>query len=104
MFHKSFRNSNSKNKDIAEEEDEDEDDCESLDLEKDDTPASPGMEHLLKDMNERKRKISKNVKFNKSFDVAKLCADNLKDGSNKVFETYLQCFKTLQKCCKRVCP
>ena len=57
------------------------------------TPASPGMEHLLREQMEANKRLPKNVKYNKAFDIAKLCAEYLKDTPNQLFEIYLQSFK-----------
>ena len=56
-------------------------------------PASPGMEHLLREQMEANKKLPKNVKYNKAFDVAELCAEYLKDTPNQLFEVYLDSFK-----------
>ena len=50
------------------------------------TPASPGMEHLLKEQMEANKRLPKNVKYNKAFDIANLCAEYLKDTPNQLFE------------------
>ena len=56
-------------------------------------PASPGMEHLLRKQMEANKKLPKNVKYNKAFDVAELCAEYLKDTPNQLFEVHLDSFK-----------
>ena len=56
-------------------------------------PASPGIKHLFAEANEVNKKLPKNIKWNQSFDVAKQCAEYLKDCSNMLFPTYLSCFR-----------
>ena len=102
IFHKSFQSNrfkqNSDNDDIPEDMDETisekgyetEDDDETCDVS---TPASPGMEHLLHEQMEANKKLPKNVKYNEAFDVAKLCAEYLKNTPNQVFKLYLDAFK-----------
>ena len=102
MFHKSFlskRFASSVGEDICDEDNDDDFDGVNQDTEclEDDevipSPASPGMEHLLREQMEANKKLPKNVKYNKAFDVAKQCAEYLKDTPNQMFDVYLQCFK-----------
>ena len=55
-------------------------------------PASPGMEYLLNEQMEASRKLPKNVKYNQAFDVAKLCAEYMKNTPNAMYEIYLEAF------------
>ena len=54
--------------------------------------ASPGMEHLLEEQQEANKRIPKNVKFNRAFDIAKVTAEYMKDTGTEQFELYMQCF------------
>ena len=51
------------------------------------------MEFILREQNEKQKKLPKNVKFNKAFEVAKNCADCLKNIPTNIYDTYLDCFK-----------
>ena len=51
------------------------------------------MEHLLNEQMEANKKLPKNVKYNQAFDVAKLCAEYLKNTPNQMFKMYLDAFK-----------
>ena len=55
------------------------------------------MEHLLNEQIQANKKIPKNVKYNEAFEVAKSCADHLKNTSNKVFKLYLDAFKEFSR-------
>ena len=48
--------------------------------------ASPGMEHLLEEQQEANKRIPKNVKFNRAFDIAKVTAEYMKDTGTEQFE------------------
>ena len=97
MFHGSFLSCQfDKQRSANSEEDSDSDDSVTYE-EQIDVPASPGMEYMLKEKNESNKKLPKNVKFNRSFDIAKLCADYLKDASSQTFETYFECFKEFSR-------
>lgn len=52
------------------------------------------MERLLVEQMEANKKLPKNIKFNKAFDVAKDCAEFLKNSGAEQFQTYLKCFKS----------
>ena len=97
MFHKSFKNKPGNVVHQTDKEDPSDSECEDEPTvsitEEDNEPASPGMEHMLKEMNDKNKRIPKNVKFNISFDIVKLRAKNLKDCPNKVFDVYLKCFQ-----------
>ena len=54
--------------------------------------ASPGMEHLLEEQQEANKRIPKNVKFNRAFDIAKVTAEYMKDTGTEQFELYMKCF------------
>ena len=41
--------------------------------------GSPGMEHLLEEQLEANKRIPKNVKFNRAFEIAKVTAEYMKD-------------------------
>ena len=71
---------------------EEDDDSEGFSDDNVEAPGSPGMECLLREKNEENKKLPKNVKFNKSFDVAKMCADYLKNAPSQTFQTYFDCF------------
>ena len=79
---------NSKNLDV-------ESDSSDIDERTDDipAPASPGMEHILNEEMETNKKLPKNVKYNEAFEVAKLCAEHLKNTPNQMFKLYLEAFK-----------
>ena len=47
--------------------------------------ASPGMEHLLEEQQEANKRIPKNVKFNREFDIAKVSAEYMKDTGTEQF-------------------
>ena len=98
LFHKSFQTNRFKNKE-AEAIDEDDDlmsggDSSDNEAEEVSAPASPGMEHLLHEQSEANKKLPKNVKYNEAFDVAKLCAEYLKNTPNQMFKIYLNAFKS----------
>ena len=59
----------------------------------DDRLASPGMEHLIKEQMEENKKMKPNVKFNKAFDVAKVCAEYLSKYNTESFKDNLQIFQ-----------
>ena len=90
MFHKSFHSSQFSTTPDGEdfpEENGNEGLHETSDIDDNvDAPGSPGMEYLLHELNAENKKLPKNVKFNKSFDVAKLCADYLKNAPSQTFE------------------
>ena len=95
MFHSSFfthrfKNVSDENLDVDVESD-----SSDIDERVDDipAPASPGMEHLLNEEMEANKKLPKNVKYNEAFDVAKLCAEYLKNTPNQMFKLYLEAFK-----------
>ena len=99
MFHKSFESVRFKKTLQNEDDDESleksvgEEDNDDPEIEETIAPASPGMEHLLQEQMEANKKLPKNVKYNKAFDVAKLCAEYLKDTPNQMFDIYLNLFK-----------
>ena len=51
--------------------------------------GSPGMEYLIDEQMEAEKRIPKNVKFNKAFDISKVCAEYIKDTSNEQFDMYI---------------
>ena len=57
-------------------------------------PASPGMELLIEDQQAATKRLPKNVRFNQSFDVAKVVAEDLSKYNTEAFEEILECFKT----------
>ena len=54
--------------------------------------ASPGMEHLIEEQMQQNKKLKSNVKYNKGFDVAKVCVDYLSKYNTETFETNLEIF------------
>ena len=94
MFDKSFHSQRFTDTDDQEDNDnvslEENEENEREDI----SPPSPGMENLLKEINEVNRRLPKNVKFNRAFDVSKLCAEYLKNCTNEVFDLYLNCYKS----------
>ena len=69
---------------------------ESVDMFSSVGPASPGMELLIEDQQAATKRLPKNVRFNQSFDVAKvvLVAEDLSKYNTEAFEEILECFKT----------
>ena len=63
----------------------------------DEPPGSPGLEIMMREKNEAHKRLPDNVKFNQSFNVAKQCADYLKNAPSATFENYLECFKSFSK-------
>ena len=57
-------------------------------------PASPGMELLIDDQQAATKRFPKNVRYNISFDVAKVVAEDLSKYNTEAFEEILECFKT----------
>ena len=57
-------------------------------------PASPGMELLIEDQQAATKRYPKNVRYNKSFDVAKVVAEDLSKYNTEAFEEILERFKT----------
>ena len=55
--------------------------------------GSPGMEHLIEEEQRANKKMKKNVKFNKAFDVAKVAAEYTSMYSGEAFDTNLEAFK-----------
>ena len=55
--------------------------------------ASPGMEHLLEEQMRENKKMKSNVKFNKAFDVAKVCAEYLSKYNTETFLINIEVFK-----------
>ena len=55
--------------------------------------ASPGMEHLLEEQMRENKKMKSNVKFNKAFDVAKVCAEYLSKYNTEAFLINIEVFK-----------
>ena len=49
--------------------------------------------HLLNEEMETNKKLPKKVKYNEAFDVAKLCAEHLKNTPNQMFKLYLEAFE-----------
>ena len=56
-------------------------------------PASPGMEHLLEEQMSQNKQMKSNVKFNKAFDVAKVCSEYLSKYNTETFLSNLETFK-----------
>ena len=48
------------------------------------------MEYLIDEQMEAEKRIPKNVKFNKAFDISKVCAEYIKDTSNEQFSKMLR--------------
>ena len=57
-------------------------------------PASPGMELLIEDQQAATKCYPKNVRYNKSFDVAKAVAEDLSKYNTEAFVEILEYFKT----------
>ena len=59
-------------------------------------PASPGMvmELLIEDQQAATKRYPKNVRYNKSFDVAKVVAEDLSKYNTEAFVEILEYFKT----------
>ena len=55
--------------------------------------GSPGMEYLIEEEQEANKKLKKNVKFNKAFDVAKVAAEYISMYSTDQFKKNLETFK-----------
>lgn len=55
--------------------------------------ASPGMEHLIEEQMKENKKLKSNVKFNKAFDVAKVCAEYLSKYNTDTFKDNLEIFQ-----------
>ena len=55
--------------------------------------GSPGMEYLLEEEQNANKKLKKNVKFNKAFDVAKVAAEYISMYSTEQFYKNLETFK-----------
>ena len=55
--------------------------------------GSPGMEYLIAEEQEANKKLKKNEKYNKAFDVAKVAAEYLSMYSKDQFLKNLECFK-----------
>ena len=88
MMHKSLVTKRFQSEDIGEIHEDSSDDIqdlnESVDMFNDEGGAnsrlaSPGMEHLLEEQQEANKRIPKNVKFNRAFDIAKVTAEYMKD-------------------------
>ena len=56
-------------------------------------PASPGMEHLLEEQMSQNKQMKSNVKFNKAFDVAKVCSEYLSKYNTETFLSNLETFQ-----------
>ena len=59
--------------------------------------ASPGMEHLLKEQMETNKRLPENIKWNQSYEIAKVCADTLKCMQQCQYESHFNCFKSFSK-------
>ena len=59
----------------------------------DNPPASPGLEHLLEEQIVQNKNMKSNVKFNKAFDVGKVCSEYLSKYSTEAFHSNLEVFK-----------
>ena len=55
--------------------------------------ASPGMEHLIEEQMRENKNMKSNVKFNKAFDVAKVCAEYLSKYNTEAFLSNIEVFK-----------
>ena len=54
--------------------------------------GSPGMEYLISEEQEANKKLKKNVKFNRAFDVAKVAAEYLSKYSTEEFTKNIDSF------------
>ena len=94
MINKKYRTSRFKNVDEeVETESEDDGDIDNIN-ERNGQLGSPGMEHILLEQMEANKKIPENVKWNKAYEVAKVCAQRIKDASNQQYELYLECLQS----------
>ena len=55
--------------------------------------GSPGMEHLIEEEQAANRRLKKNEKFNKAFDIAKVAAEYTSRYGQSSFETHLDTFR-----------
>ena len=56
-------------------------------------PASPGMEHTIRELAEANKRLPEELKWNKACEKGRLCAEYMKRCPTQMFELYLNCFE-----------